>query len=716
MAEQKKPGRSIFNADVIFAFFIGGVLLVLLFPLPPIILSLLIVLNISISLLILLLMLYLKKSLEISSYPTILLVVTLFRLSLNVASTKLILMDANPGSVIEAFGRFVVGNNYVIGAVVFVILVVINFMVIVKGSSRIAEVAARFTLDAMPGKQMSIDSDLNAGLIDDDEAKARRKELSDEAEFYGAMDGASKFVTGDAIAGIIITVINVLGGIAIGYFQQGMPIVEALQTFTILTIGDGLVSQIPALFISVSAGMLVSKTASDSGGTGAKLGRELFKRHQPLLICGVMTMFIAILPGFPFIPFATLSVLAFIGGMYVYRRNVEEGFEEPALAGAGGAALPGGASKALPPGSSPDQQGEESNDTSLPKINPMTLEIGFSLVPMVDPEQEGDLVDRISLIRKQIKEEMGFLIPPISIQDNIDLANNEYRILVRGLERARGNVQPTGHLAINPGDVSGQVEGVKTRDPAFGFDAVWISSNRIEAAESMGYTVVDASSVITTHVTKVVKDYAADLLSRQDVSDMLDQVKLSNKTVVDELIPDPLSVGVVHRVLQHLLDEQVPVHDLPVILEVLSDYGSQTKDPVLLCEFARQALKGHIVAQHIGEDRVLYGITLNPALEEEIQNSINQGSKGGIMSLPPERAVEITEMVNATYERASERTDADIVLLVSPLIRLHMFRMVERKIDNLPVLSYSEVSDDIPLQILDTVGSGVDQSEEEMAA
>ncbi len=709
-APLKTGGMGFLNADVAFAFLVGGILFILLFPLPKIMLSLLLVVNISTSLLLLMLIFYLKKALEISAYPTILLVLTLFRLGLNVATTKLILTEADAGSVINAFGRFVVGNNYVVGAVIFLILAIINFMVIVKGSSRIAEVAARFTLDAMPGKQMSIDSDLNSGLIDEGEAKRRRKEISDESEFFGAMDGASKFVTGDAIAGLVIVAINILGGIAIGVFQKDMPLIQAVQTYTVLTIGDGLVTQIPALLVSVSAGMLVAKTnndASEKGGTGSHLFTQLFSRPEPLYICAVMLMVLAVLPGFPFIPFATISLILIVSATAIRKRKVAEESEEGALAFAG-AGAPGapGAKGQLSAGGATDAKGlplPAADADTLPKVNPMTLELGFSLIPLVDARQGGDLVERISLIRKQVKEELGFLIPPISIQDNIDLANNEYRVLVRGLERVRGQVFPKSHLAIDPGDVSGKLDGVAAIDPAFGFPAVWIGPAKVQAAESMGYTVVDSSSVITTHVTKVVKDYAAELISRQDVSGMLERTKQTSEAVVAELVPNLLSVGAVHRVLQNLLDEQVPIHDLPRILEVLSDYASQTKDPTILSEFARQALKGHIVAKHIGRERVLHAMTLDPALEEEIQGSVSQGSGIGVMSLPPERAVAIVDMIKNTYEQACRQVDSDIVLLVSPLIRLHMFRMVERKVEGLPVLSYSEISDDIPLKVVATV-------------
>ncbi len=698
--------KSIINTDVIFAFLVAGTLVILLFPLPPIVLDILLLINISISMLLLMLIFYLKKSLDISSFPTILLMLTLFRLTLNVASTKLILMDGSAGQVIHSFGNFVVGGNYVIGAVVFLILVMINFMVIVKGSGRIAEVSARFTLDAMPGKQMSIDSDLNAGIIDDEEAKQRRQELSDEAEFYGAMDGASKFVSGDAIAGIVITVINVLGGFAVGVFQQGMPLVEALEKYTLLTIGDGLVSQVPGLLISISAGMLVAKTASEENGTGSQLVKQLFSKHQPIFITALMLPFLGFLLGFTVVSIG-LGTFLFIIGLNVYNKNLKIEEEEELKTTNGGQLASGDGNLALPEGVSNDETQEAKK---IPVIHPMALEVGFSLIPLVDQAQDGDLVSRIAHIRNQIKEEMGFLIPPISIQDNIELGNNEYRILVRGLERARGEVFPTSYMAINPGEIDNPIEGIKSQDPAFGFDAIWITKNRVAAAEDKGYTVVDSASVITTHATKIVKDYAADLLSRQDVSNLLEMVKKENSAVIEELIPHKLSVGVIHRVLQYLLDEEVPIHDMAIILETLSDYAEQTKDPVILAEFARQSLKGHILSQYIGAEQVLYAMTLNPLIEEEIQQSISQGSGGGIMSLPPERAVEITEEIQATYEKIQEEIECDVILLVSPIIRLHIFRLVERKIDGLPVLSYSEISDDIPLQIVATVNCDANQS------
>ncbi len=699
--------KSLFGADVFFAFAIGIILFILIFPLNPGILSFMLVANISISVMLLMLVFYIKSPLEISSFPTLLLVLTLFRLSLNVASTKLILLDASAGGVIEAFGQFVVRGDYIVGAIVFLILVIINFLVIVKGSGRIAEVSARFTLDAMPGKQMSIDSDLNAGLLDEDQARKRRQELSDEAEFHGAMDGASKFVTGDAIAGIIITVINIVAGIAIGCLKKDNPmsVTEALQTYGLLTIGDGLVSQIPALLISVSAGMLVAKTNS-SGATGSHLFGQLFSRHEPMIICSLMIFFLGILPAFDFFPFASFATIMFVGGIMVMQRNkAEENELTPAYAGAGNmpnsGQIPSNANNlALPNGASNQN---ESKQLSLPTVHPMILEVGFSLVPMVDPNQNGDLVERISMIRKQICEELGFLIPPISIQDNLDLTNNEYRLMIRGLERARATVYPQSSLAINPGDIETEIDGIKTVDPAFHFPAVWISPSKTNQVESLGFTVVDSASVITTHVTKLVKDYAAELLSRQDVSNMIEHVKETNPTVVEELVPNALSIGVIHRVLQLLLTENVPIHDLSAIFETLSDYANQTKDAVILTEFARQALKGHIIASYIEDNQTLYAVTIDPVLENELQAAMTEGRNGGMLNLTPQRALQISESIKEQFDNLNKLYEFDIVLLASPLIRHHLFKMLERKINDIAVISYSEVSDDVPLKILGSV-------------
>ncbi len=706
MAEMKEKKRLI-SPDTIMPFLVVGVMFILLFPLPSPVLDILLVLSISIGVLVLLMMFYVEKPMELSSFPAMLLVLTLFRLSLNVASTKLILMDGNAGSVINAFGRFVIRDNYVIGVVVFLILVMIQFIVITKGAGRIAEVAARFTLDAMPGKQMAIDADLNSGLIDDDEAKRRRQEISDEAEFYGAMDGANKFVRGDAMAGLVITGINIVGGLAIGVMQRGMAFEDAAQTFTVLTIGDGLVSQIPALLISVAAGMLVTKTASRNL-LGTMLAGQLLKKHEPVFIASIMLMFLGVLPGLPFIPFAFLSAVAFAIGMFLKNRVQLEGEMVPAGAGGPAGQIEGGSGKPmLGPGA-------EEAESALPQISPMSLEIGFSLVPLVDEAQDGDLVERISMIRKQVKEELGFMIPVIQIQDNIELGNSEYRVMVRGLEKARGMVYAGSMLAIDPGSVVEPMEGVQVKDPAFGFDAVWITPNRADAAEAKGYTVVDAASVVTTHVTKIVRENAADLLSRQDVSDLMNELKRTDQAVIEELIPDMLNIGVVHRVLQSLLAEMVPIHDLASILEVLSDYAPQSKDPVLLAEFCRQAMKGHIISRCLSEDGTLFAVTLDPELEEEIRQSITQATSGGMISLPPHRAVAVRDSIVEGMEQARQMVDSEAILLVSPVIRMHLFRLLERRLPDITVVSFAEVDDDVPLEVLGSINA--EQTSEEITA
>jgi len=689
--EQKK----IFNADVMFAFFLGGIIVILLFPLPTFILDLLLVCNIAIAIFILIIMLYLNSPTEFSSFPSLLLIITLFRLSLNVASTKLILLNGKAGHIIDAFGRFVIGNNYIVGAVIFIILVVIQFMVITKGAGRIAEVSARFTLDAMPGKQMSIDADLNAGIIDENEARNKRQELSNEAEFYGSMDGASKFVKGDAMAGLVITAINIVGGFGIGVIQQKMQAATALQTYTTLTIGDGLVSQIPALIISIAAGILVTK-AADSKGLGIHIASQLFRRADPLYISSVMLFIVAVLPGLPFLPFFILSIVCLLAAKQVSKLIKTK--QELVLAGDANA-LGNNTTGAL----NKKNEDEIEKKPALPIVNPMTIEIGFGLVPLVDKNLNGDLVDRISMIREQIKEELGFLIPPISIQDNLELPNNCYRVLVRGLERTRGTVQVGSHLAINPGDVSGNIEGIKTQDPTFGFQAVWINPRRIDTAESRGYTVVDCSSVIATHVTKIVTENAAELLSRQSVSDMMELIKKSDAAVVEELIPNLMSIGIVHRVLQYLLAEQVPIHDLPVILETLADQAPQTNDPLLLCEFCRQALKGHIIGQYQDNNGRLYALILQPTLEEEIHQHCLSGTASQGVSLNPARTEQIINQIQNNFNTATEQLETPPVLLVAPGIRPHISRLVTRTIPDLAILSYAELSDEINLQIISTI-------------
>jgi len=686
--------------DAAFAVLMCLVIFLLVFKLPPLMLDLLLVVSISIGFLILLLTIYIDSPMQLSSFPAILLVVTLFRLGLNVASTKLILLDGQAGQVIDTFGNFVIRGNYVVGAVIFLILVMIQFKVIVAGSGRIAEVSARFTLDAMPGKQMSIDADLNAGIIDEKEAQEKREALNEEAAFFGSMDGANKFVKGDVMAGLIITSINLIGGLIVGTLMNGMPIQEALKTYTVLTIGDGLVSQIPSLVISMSAGVLVTRS-SGKGALGTQISSEMFSHAAPLYICSAILATMAILPGLPFFPFAVLATAIGIAGKIASSNAIKKKQEEEkALEVNAELEDPGTGLAPATPGA------PNSGSKSFVKpVNPMALEIGFSLVPLVDTSQDGDLIERIGNIRRQIYDEMGFRIPPISVNDNIEIGNNEYRIMIRGLERARGQVHVGSHLAINPGDVMEQIEGIRTVDPAFGFDAVWINPKRVDAAESAGYTVVDAASVITTHITKLVRDYAPEMLSRQDTSILIDAVKETATAVVEELIPDRLTLGVIHRVLQHLLAEQVPIHDIPVILETMSDFADQTKDPLVLSEFCRQALKGHITGQLLSDSNALFAITLQPELESIINDSIDKNQGLGIMNMAPDQANAIVQQIIQVYENLRESYESDLSLLVSPLIRYHISQLISRKVPELAVLSYSEISDDLPVEIVATVNT-----------
>ena len=695
---QEATGKKSRSTDAGFAILLSMILFLLIFKLPPLILDLLLVISISSGFLILLLTIYVDSPLKLSSFPSILLIFTLFRLGLNVSSTKLILLDGNAGQVIDTFGNFVIQGNYIVGTVIFLILVMIQFKVITAGSGRIAEVSARFTLDAMPGKQMSIDADLNAGIIDESEAQAKRDALNEEAAFYGSMDGANKFVKGDVVAGLIITSINIVGGILIGTLQKDMPVTDALKSYTILTIGDGLVSQIPSLVVSMAAGILVTR-ANDKGALGSQITSELFSNSSPLYVCSIVLGAIAILPGLPFIPFATLAVASGIAGR-VAKNKEDQTAEEVIQQEQAAKAIEDGGADGMPPA----LPGTTANDSNYVKpVSPMSLEIGFSLVPLVDAAQDGDLIERIGNIRQQVYDELGFRIPPISVNDNIELGNNEYRLLIRGLERARGNVHVGSHLAIDPGDILEKIEGVRTKDPAFGFDAVWINPKRVEAAETAGYTVVDAASVITTHITKLVRDYASDLLSRQDTNTLLDAIKETSPAVVDELIPDRINLGVIHRVLQSLLIEKVPIHDMPVILETMSDYVDQTKDPVVLAEFCRQALKGHITGQLLSENNTLYAITLQPELENMITESIEGNQGMGIMSMPPQTANAIIQQICEIFENLKESYDTEIALLVSPVVRYHISQLTSRKIPELSVLSYSEISDDLPVEIVASV-------------
>ena len=590
--------KAVSDGDAIMGIGMVSILSVMLLPLPSSFLDVLLIINISFGLVILLTAIYSYKPLDFVVFPSVLLVTTLFRISLSVASTRLVLLHGHEGTkaaglVIHAFGSFVVGGNYVVGFVVFIILVIVNFMVITKGTERISEVAARFTLDAMPGRQMSIDADLNTGLIDDREARRRRETVRQEADFYGTMDGASKFVRGDAIAGILITLINILGGLAIGVVQNGMPISEALQVYTLLTVGDGLVAQVPALVISSSAGILVSRAASEIG-MGAAFGKQFSMHPRPLAITGAMLYFLSVVPSFPAIPLILVGTTLFVLAGYVDRKRKPE-HDKQEIEEAESAKSQAGSD--LPP-----------------LLDILELELGYGLIPLVDESQNGDLLPRIKAIRQQLALEYGILVPALHVRDNLQLKPAEYRLLLKGNPVGKGEIMVGHYLALSSGESTVEIKGIPTRDPAFDLPAVWIPENRRDEATKAGYTVIDPSTVVATHLTELFKKFADQMLTRHTVQQLLDNLALQQPKLVEELVPNVLSVGVVQKVVQNLIREGVTIRDLQTICETLADYGPLNKDPELLTEYVRQALARTITRPYETEDQKFPVLSLQQAL------------------------------------------------------------------------------------------------------
>jgi len=680
--------RLAIDSDTFMAVGVLGLLLIMVIPLPQTMMDVLLALNITLSIIIMLTAIYTLQPLDFYLFPTILLVTTLFRLSLNVATTRLILLHGHEGAlaagkVIRAFGHFVVGGNYLVGMVVFVILVIVNFVVITKGTERIAEVAARFTLDSMPGKQMSIDADLNAGLIGEDEARKRREEIAREADFYGTMDGASKFVRGDAIAGILITLVNIFGGLLIGVLQNHMDIHTALQNYTLLTVGDGLVSQIPALIISTSAGVVMSRAAS-----GATMGKEFAKQFsfQPrLLIVGALIIFgISLIPGFPFLPFFLLAVLLAGLGHVMQKARTEKTEKETTEE-----------EEAIPEDATTDRY------SLLPSLDMVELEVGFGLIPLVDENQSGDLLHRIRIVRQQLAQEMGFVIPPIHIRDNLKLEQSEYRILLKGTEIGRGKLMLGYLLAINPGDATEEVEGIPTREPTFNLPALWIEESKKEEAINRGYSVVDPSAVITTHVTELLKQHADELLTRQDVQHMLDHLAASSPKVVEEL-NEVATLGIVQKVLQNLLRENVPIRDLLTIAEAIADYAQVTKDPEVLTEYVRQRLSRSITRPLEDSTGTINVITLDPELENKIAQGIQKSEHGSYLVLDPEFIQKILTALNDEIMKLVT-INAPPVILCSPLIRRHLRKLLERFMPEAKVISHAELTNHTQIKALGIV-------------
>jgi flagellar biosynthesis protein FlhA len=664
------------------------ILVVMIIPLPSILLDFLLALNITVAITILLIALYTLKPLDFFIFPPLLLVTTLFRLSLNVASTRLILLHGNEGAlaagrVIKSFGSFVVGGNYVVGVIVFTILVIVNFVVITKGATRIAEVAARFTLDGMPGKQMSIDADLNAGLIDENEAKERRKTITREAEFHGSMDGAAKFVRGDAIAGIIITIINIIGGFIIGVLQQKMSIIGAAQNYTLLTVGDGLVSQIPALIISTAAGIVVSRAASE--GTMGKDFGKLFSSYPKAIYLSALTIFLfGLIPGLPHIPFMMLSVIIGISVFVLEKKKEQLKVEKVDVK----------KKEAIDEGPEPVEH--------LLTIDPLELEVGYGLISLVDREQGGKFLDRVRSIRRQFAVEMGMVIPPIHIRDNLQLNSSEYQILLKGVKIAGAELMVNHYLAMDPGDATRKIEGIETKEPAFNIPACWIPEARKEEAKLSGYTVVDDATIMATHLTEVLRKHASELLGRQEVQNLLDNLSKAYPKAVEELVPNLLSLGAVQKVLQNLLEERISIRDLLTIVETLADYAPLTKDPDVLTEYVRNKMSRSIISPHIGEDGYLKLITMSQNVEDLLLKGIQKTEHGSYLSVDPNIADSIISSIKKEAEKAMSK-NIQPILLTTPLIRRHLRKMIEYFVPSLMVLSQSELLSDIGFKAIGKV-------------
>jgi flagellar biosynthesis protein FlhA len=674
--------KAVSDGDAIMGIGVVILLSVMLLPLPSGFLDVLLVINISSGLVILLTAVYSYRPLDFVIFPSMLLVTTLFRISLNVASTRLVLLHGHEGTaaaghVIQAFGNFVVGGNYVVGFVIFVILVIVNFMVITKGTERISEVAARFTLDALPGKQMSIDADLNTGLIDDREARKRRDLIRQEADFYGTMDGASKFVRGDAIAGILIVFINILGGLAIGILQNGMPLSEAFKNYTLLTVGDGLVSQIPALIISTSAGILVSRAASEMG-MGAAFGKQFTMHSKPLSITAVMLFLLCFVPGFPAFPlFLVGSFLLWISIRVAKKHKPET------------AARAEEDEKGL-------ESARESSDLP-PPLDILELELGYGLIPLVDESQNGDLLPRIKAIRQQLALEFGILVPALHVRDNLQLKPAEYRLLLKGNDVGKGEIMVGHYLALSAGEVTVELKGVPTRDPAFDLPAIWIPENRREEASRSGYTVIDPSTVVATHLTELFKKYADQMLTRQSVQQLLDNLAAHQPKLVDELVPNLLSPGIVQKVLQNLIREGVSVRDLQTICETLADFATLSKDPDILTEYVRQSLARTITRPYETEDHKFPVLSLQQGLEERLARGIQKSDSGTLLSLDPGFLQQFIQVTSNEVKRAVSMGHHP-VLLCSPMVRRHLKKLLERFLPDVAVVSHSELSNSLEIR------------------
>jgi flagellar biosynthesis protein FlhA len=664
-----------------------GIVLMMVVPIPKELLDILLIINISVAIMILLIAMNTLDALHFSIFPTLLLLTTIFRLALNVSTTRLILSKADAGQVVQTFGQFVAGGQIAIGFVVFLILVVVQFIVITKGSERVAEVGARFTLDAMPGKQMSIDADLNAGLINEHQARERREKIEKEADFYGAMDGASKFVKGDAIASIIIVVINLIAGFIIGMAIHGMDVMTSLSTYSILTIGDGLVSQIPALLISTAAGIIVTRAASD-GNMADDMSKQLLRYPKLLYIVAGTVALLGLATPIPLLATLPYAIVLGVAG-YRLQNNLKRKQQEEEL---------------LVEEKHIEEVRSPESVISLLQVDPIEFEFGYGLIPLADTQQGGDLLDRIIMIRRQCALEMGLIVPVIRIRDNIQLKPNEYVIKMKGNRVARGELLLNHYLAMSPGFDDDSVTGIETQEPAFGLPALWIDEATKERAEMAGYTVVDPPSVVATHLTEVIKKYAHELIGRQETKALVESVKESYPTLVEELIPSILAVGDVQKVLSKLLKEKISIRDLVTIFETLADYGKFTKDPEVLTEYVRQSLSRQITQQYATASEPLKVITVSPAVEKKIADAVQQSDQGSYLAMDPASS-------QAIYQRLSEQVNRLVqsgqqpIILTSPTIRMYLRQLLERSLQDIPVISYSELEPSIEVQSVGVVSA-----------
>lgn len=668
------------KADAGVAMYLLAAIIFFIIPIPSFLLDIMLAINISLSLVILMNALFVQEVLEMSFFPTLLLFTTIFRISLNVSSTRLILNTGDPGNVVRTFGQFVGGNDLIIGAIIFVIMVLIQFIVINKGSERVSEVTARFTLDAMPGKQMAIDADLNTGIINESQARQRREKIQQESSFFGAMDGATKYVKGDATVGIVVTLINLVGGIAMGMLRQNMEIMDALDQYAILTIGDGLVSQIPSLLISLATGILVTK-ASKEADFGDTLIKQLFGIPKVLYIVGIVMCFLGVVTPLDWRLFLPLGIAFVITGRSVDNHLVVEAIEEEVDAA--------------------EEEAEEirrpENVVSLLQVDPIELEFGYGIIPLADVNQGGDLLDRVVMIRRQIALELGTVVPIIRLRDNIQLNPNQYIIKIKGIQITEGEILFDHYMAMNPGFVEEEISGIPTFEPSFHLPALWITENQRERAESLGYTVVDPPSIIATHLTEVIRSHIDELLSRQDVQSLIDNIRENHPTLVDELVPKLLGVGEIQKVLQNLLHEGISIRDLLTIFETLADHAATSRDTDVLTEYARQSLKRAISSKYFPANETTSVVTLDPNVEQEIMSSVKQTEQGAYLTIDPEKTKAIMDALEQEINKLEE-LGKNPIIITSPIVRMYFKKLTEDYFKDLIVVSYNEVESNIELQ------------------